>query len=225
MSRAVTAVEAFGREIDEPITKRFQQVLHLSVTGLATDTAYDFSNAAGAFWTDALADVTYGSVATQALAVLRAIQAGAKNFLSVQSPQLAPKTVMGATIQSINGTVASGSATPAVTVTGLLTTDVILSVTQTTKGANSLPLLGWNSQVAGGITAVYSADPGASGVLQVTFLRPAGTQTPGKGQYLVSVSSSVPNLTYASGDAPTSAEIYMAWDMRDGSHPTKYPLP
>ena len=66
---------------------------------------------------------------------------------------------------------AGGGATEAMTVTGLLTTDVIISVTQRVKGANSLPLLGWNTQVADGITAVYSADPGAGAILDVAFIR------------------------------------------------------
>lgn len=66
---------------------------------------------------------------------------------------------------------AGGGATEAMTVTGLLTTDVIISVTQRVKGGNSLPLLGWNTQVADGITAVYSADPGAAAILDVAFIR------------------------------------------------------
>ena len=58
------------------------------------------------------------------------------------------------------------------TVTGLKTTDVILSVVQKTKGANNLPLLGWTTVAANSVTAVWSADPGAGSVIVVTVKRP-----------------------------------------------------
>ena len=64
-----------------------------------------------------------------------------------------------------------GSATQAMTVTGLLSTDTILSVTQKTQGANSLPLIGWSTQVNNGVTAIWSADPGAGSVIQVAVRR------------------------------------------------------
>jgi len=64
-----------------------------------------------------------------------------------------------------------GAATEAMTVTGLLATDKILAVTQSVKGAANLPLLGYNTQVANGLTAVWSATPGAGAVIKVTVLR------------------------------------------------------
>lgn len=67
---------------------------------------------------------------------------------------------------------AGGGATAAMVVTGLKTTDVILSVVQKTKGANSLPLLGWTTVAANSVTAVWSADPGAGSVIVVTVKRP-----------------------------------------------------
>lgn len=65
---------------------------------------------------------------------------------------------------------AGGAATAALTCTGLLTTDTILSVFQHTAGANSLPLLGYSTVVSNGLTAIWSADPGAGAVVVVSVL-------------------------------------------------------
>lgn len=67
---------------------------------------------------------------------------------------------------------AGGAATEAMVLTGLKTTDVILSVVQKTKGANNLPLLGWTTVAANSLTAVWSADPGAGSVIVVSVKRP-----------------------------------------------------
>jgi hypothetical protein len=66
---------------------------------------------------------------------------------------------------------AGGGATEAFTVTGLVSTDTILSVTQKTPGANSLPLLGYSTLATDALTGIYSADPGAGSVIVVTVLR------------------------------------------------------
>lgn len=64
-----------------------------------------------------------------------------------------------------------GGATEAMVVTGLLGTDTILSVSQSVPGANSLPLLGFNTLGADTLTGVWSADPGAGAVIVVTVLK------------------------------------------------------
>lgn len=66
---------------------------------------------------------------------------------------------------------AGGAATEALTVTGLAATDTILAVSQSVKGANSLPLLGFNTLATNHLTGVWSADPGAGSVIIVTVLR------------------------------------------------------
>jgi len=63
---------------------------------------------------------------------------------------------------------AGGAATEAMVLTGLAAADTILSVSQKTKGANNLPLLGWTTQAANALTAVWSANPGAGSVIIVT---------------------------------------------------------
>ncbi len=71
------------------------------------------------------------------------------------------------------GTVGAGSATPNATVTGLATTDTILSVVQHVKGENSLPLLGYGTVSADTLPLTYSADPGANGTITVAVERAA----------------------------------------------------
>ncbi len=63
---------------------------------------------------------------------------------------------------------AGGASTEAMTVTGLGASDTILAVTQKTKGANNLPLLGYTTQAANALTAVWSGNPGAGSVIVVT---------------------------------------------------------
>jgi hypothetical protein len=62
-------------------------------------------------------------------------------------------------------------ATEAMTVTGLAVADTILSVVQSVPGANSLPLLGYNTQAVDALTGVWSAAPGAGSVIVVTVLK------------------------------------------------------
>jgi len=66
---------------------------------------------------------------------------------------------------------AGGAATEAMTVTGLLATDTILAVTQRVDNGNSLPLLAHNTQINDGLTAEWSADPGAGAIIDVLVSR------------------------------------------------------
>lgn len=66
---------------------------------------------------------------------------------------------------------AGGAATEAMTVTGLLATDTILAVSQSVQGANSLPLIGYNTLANNSLTGVWSADPGAGSVIVVSVKR------------------------------------------------------
>lgn len=66
---------------------------------------------------------------------------------------------------------AGGGATEALVVTGLLATDTVLSVSQKTPGANSLPLLGHSTLANNALTAIFSADPGAGAVIIVAVKR------------------------------------------------------
>jgi hypothetical protein len=66
---------------------------------------------------------------------------------------------------------AGGAASEAMTVPGLLASDTVLSVSQSVPGANSLPLLGFNTQANNSLTVEFSADPGAGAVILVAVKR------------------------------------------------------
>lgn len=66
---------------------------------------------------------------------------------------------------------AGGAATEAMTVTGILSSDTILAVTQKTKGGNSLPLLGYSTLGNNTLTGIWSADPGSGSVIIVAVKR------------------------------------------------------
>jgi hypothetical protein len=70
---------------------------------------------------------------------------------------------------------AGGAATEAMVLTGLAAADTILAVTQSTKGANNLPLLSWSTQAANSLTGIWSANPGAGSIIQVLVLKAAVT--------------------------------------------------
>lgn len=123
MSFAVTSFEAFGREIDEPLTTRFDQWLVLNYTGLAADVALDLgaavSGSLGTFWTAALADGTPANAAAAALALqtLQSIVPLALNSLSPDGPTLSAKArqVVAAT-GGYSQTVVAATKTPSIAI-------------------------------------------------------------------------------------------------------------
>jgi hypothetical protein len=64
-----------------------------------------------------------------------------------------------------------GAATEAVLVTGLAAGDTILAVTQRVAGANGTALNGWNTQIAGGVTLSWTANPGAGSIADILVLK------------------------------------------------------
>ncbi len=96
MTLALTKVEAFGREIDEPLVKRFNQTLVLQGTGATTDLTYDFASYSGTFWT-AVGATQPGITALKAL---KDISIKALTLLSVQGEALLLREPMatGATL-------------------------------------------------------------------------------------------------------------------------------
>ena len=223
MSLQLTAVEAFGQEVDEPGTSRFQQTLILYTAGLNTDTAYDFGNLSGTFWTQALADSTYGTIAATALKVLQTIIPLIKNYKDTYGPTLAAKTPSSGGVTTIAGSVAATGSPAVITATGLLSTDKILAVTQVSPGANNLPLLGYSGQANNTLNGLYSGAVGAGATVLIEVSR-AGSGAVAAGGSVIGVqANNVPSLTFASGDAPTSAVIFIEWDLKPGK-PVHYPI-
>lgn len=123
------------------------------------------SSASAAAWGSAPAGTGIGAVTISGTAA-------AGSFIEASSASAAAWTPLANHFLKLESTAgAGGSATPTAVVTGLLTTDVILAVSQEVQGANHLPLLGFNTQAAGALGLVYSADPGAGNIVRVAIFR------------------------------------------------------
>jgi hypothetical protein len=139
MAFAVTAVECYGKEIDEPLTKKFEQTMVLSYTAANTDVDCDLGDYTGTFWTAA-----GGSAAgATALKSIKAIQIRAQQFAKLGGEAL---------LDRVQGTSA------------------------------------------------------ASGVYTAAM---DGTNT------------HIPNLTFHSTTAPTSAKLILTWVLKDNEPPVK----
>ncbi len=228
MTFQLNKFQAYGIEPSEPVTKRWRQFAILTIAAANTDTALDIGTNAGTFWTAAIADTTYGAtVATPALAALKDIQLRAESFTDVESSELLSRGNANSPpniTQLTSAAYAGGSATPTLTVTGLLTTDVILAATQQIANGNSLPLLAYGTPGSGTLAVTYSADPGASGKVRVAILRTAAAASVA-GQYSVAIANLRPNITWVSGDAPTAYDIVMSWTLNPAQEPIELYVP
>lgn len=136
MSFAVVKYKLDGIQYNGPTRQHCEQVVRVDITALNTDVAYDFSTSAGTFWTSAIADATYGAVAT-----------ALRTFLL---------TNLQAKVDKLIG--------------------------------------------------VFLLDEQA----RLQAAAAAGTS------YTVSVASHLPNLTFASGSAPTALTLLMRFSLKDG---------
>lgn len=96
MALACTKVEAFVREIDEPITKRFTQIVKISLTGANTDITHDLgayvAGSLGTLWTAIGAD---GGAGQAALGILQSVGPSIATGLGVKSPDIEKRTLLG----------------------------------------------------------------------------------------------------------------------------------
>lgn len=225
MTLALTKVVAKGIEVEEALNKKYKQILMISYTAANTDATIDIGNYSGTFWT-AVGATEPGATA---LAAIKDIQRRAEQFFGVGSNALAGKQKVDPTatgVVKLTGTVPNGSATPTAAVTGLVTTDTILHATQQTANANSLPLIGQANACAvnAQLALVYSADPGASGTINVSVIRTASSTTVEAGQYKIVMNSTntmLPDISFASGDAPTSSVLVLEWMLKDAHEPVE----
>jgi hypothetical protein len=87
MSFALTYFEAEHVKLAGPGPRWGIQAVQMTVTGLAADVDLDIGDDAGTFWTAAIADATYGDLATSALASLKKILAQG-TVSKVYSPEI-----------------------------------------------------------------------------------------------------------------------------------------
>jgi hypothetical protein len=110
MAFALTSFRSYGVYIDEPITKRAVQYVHMTITALGADVDLDVGDAAGTFWTAAVADATHGTNAAKAKTAWVEILSKAKAIASMQSFEISKSktpcgaSAVGAGLVKINGT-------------------------------------------------------------------------------------------------------------------------
>lgn len=227
MTFALTKVEWYGIEIDEPLTKRFHQRLVLQMTAANTDVDFDLGDyTSGTFWT---AIGTSTNAAKLLLAGLRKMQAEAITFVNASGTGLLGKVSADSSIPVVQSLTSAayggGSATPTLAVTGLLTTDTILGAQQVLKNQNSLPLIATAAActVADQYGVTYSADPGTTGTVKVIFSR--ATTAVQAGTYQLSMDATntlIPNFLFLTGEAPTVYALTLDWELKNEMSPLKY---
>jgi hypothetical protein len=95
MAFSLIAFHARGVDIAGPSYKRGIQQVVMDVVATAADVDMDIGDDSGTFWTDCLANATYGALATQALSALQGIVAQSAALISVQSEQLIDRVQVG----------------------------------------------------------------------------------------------------------------------------------
>jgi len=231
MAFSLTSMKAYGVEAEEPLNKEYKQFVELNITGLSTDTDLDIGDyTSGTFWT---AIGTSSDQAKALLATLQAIQVRAKCFNGASGLGISTKQqVAGPGILALDSAASvGGAATETLTVTGLLTSDSVLSVTQFQKGANGTALIDYGNAsgqvgTAGQLDAEWTANPGAGAKVRVLLSRTV--TTPGAGQYILTLDSThtlIPNLLFASGDAPTSYSLVLSWTLKANEIPVLVSAP
>lgn len=229
MALALLSVRGYGVEAEEALNKRYRQFLILKGTGLNTDITHDYGATGGTFWT-AVGGTEPG---TTALLALKDIIKRGEIFLDAQGTAIAGKQRTDASRTIItkldSAATAGGAATETLTVTGLLTTDVILAVTPFQKAGTSAntPVIDYgdatgNCTTNGQLPVELLGNPGVGALYRVALSRTS--TTPEAGTYILTMNGTsliVPDLLFLSGDAPTAWAICLSWVLKDGHAPVE----
>jgi hypothetical protein len=222
MTFALTQFKAYGVRASAATRQHTWQVAEFGITAANTDTALDISSdtsgSLGTFWTAAIANSTYGTLATNALGVIQAIVNNINTLQTVSSEALLTRQEVAASSAQVlaftSAAISTGTSVSA-TVTGLLSTDTILAVTQATANANDLVPVAFGTPTTNTLPLTYAATSGANGTVRVAVLRTATTPVTA-GTYGLTVTGHLPSITFASGDAPTTQILQLVWTMKDG---------
>lgn len=97
MAFALTSFFADGQEFNGPGLYRGIQTYCFNITGTTADVALDIGTYAGTFWTAALADATYGSVASTVLTQIKLLNGQIRATSRVYTPELQSRIQAAAT--------------------------------------------------------------------------------------------------------------------------------
>lgn len=230
MAFALTRFNAYGVQSDEPLSKRYIQRVEIKATAANTDTDFDLGDATGTFW-DAV-DAT--DIGANGLKCMKTISSRSVAWLGIWGTGVSAYTrtpvTLAATVGAIlSSAAAGGSATETMTVTGILTTDTVLGVTQAVDGAGAaVGILAYgnasgNAAANDALSVTWNADPGAGAKVKVSYLRAgAASVTPTTGSYILTVDVLGPNLLFLSGNAPTAYDVVLEWELANGQPPVTY---
>lgn len=225
MTFALTKIRAYGIEAEEAVSKRYKQTLILNITGANTDVDLDIGDYSGTFWT-AVGGTEPGITALKAV---KDIQVAADSYLGLGATSMAGLVQADASqpvISTLNSSASTGGAVgETLTVTGLLTTDTILGVSQYVVGANASALSGWGG--ANGVCSVndqlpvtFTVNPGAGAKVRVVISRTSTAVAAGTYQVAMdSTNTQLPNILFVSGNAPTSYVLQLQWILKDQQMP------
>lgn len=91
MAFALTSLFLDGQKFQGAGPYRATQTAVFTITGTTADVDLDIGDYSGTFWTAALADATYGDVATTALAALQKLDDQTQAVCRIYTPQLADR--------------------------------------------------------------------------------------------------------------------------------------
>jgi hypothetical protein len=227
MTIALVSFRAYGVEAEEAVNKRYKQVMSMSITAANTDVDIDFGDYSGTFWSA----VSGSEPGTTALLAIKDIQRRAKTFLGLGGTGIAGKVQADASYTaytSIDSSAsAGGAATETLTVSGLLTTDNILAVSQFQKGANGTAIIDYGNASGqcgtnGQLDAEWTGNPGAGAKVRVFLSRTSTTVQAGTYQLAMDgTNDQLPNLLFVSGDAPTAYTVMLEWELKDEEIPVE----
>lgn len=226
MAFALTKIQCYGIEAEEAVNKRYQQKAILTITGLNTDVDMDLGDLTtpGTFWSAADGTAT----GLKGLAAFRDIAQRAQSFVGIGGSTLAPYVQADASVPALSlldsAVSAGGAANETLTVTGLLTTDVVISARMTTEGANNVAVKTFAKAcaIAGQYAVEWTADPGAGAIVTLAIQRASTTVAAGTYQLTMdSTYTNMPNILFLSGDAPTAYVLELSWVLKPQEQPVE----
>jgi hypothetical protein len=225
MAFALTKVQCYGIEAEEPLNKRYRQYMILTITAANTDVDLDLGDnqdgSLGTFWdaVDGTATGAGGLLAIQDI-VTRAdyFDSFGGDFLS--RAQVDPS---GGVITTLNSSASTGGGqAETLTLTGAATADTVIAayVSTAASGAIALQSAASSIAVANQIAVRFTGDPGAGAVVRVSLEKGSGTVE--AGTYTVTYANKTPNFLFASGDAPTAYAVVLKWILQPQTAPVEY---